>query len=443
MKLLFTGNTCLINGNQYPGIPLILDSKNKILEVPSVWLRHLVLNNKPVLSSIKQYAYQLKYWWIFIGDNGIKWDEVSDQTLRSWRDFMLAQGVDRKTINNYIITVFRFYLWAEKEKYVRDLIGEADISRDFYPPITVSKKRGKKLSNVFTTSLLFKTVPKPILPTPTSEQITILDKVLCESYGDNVCLFVRDSCIISWMQNCGLRRAEATSLKVSEIPDWNKLIDLEIEDDGANVRITGKGSKTRIVRARFQLLMDTRHYIENERELIVNRFKQKYGLAYKEPNEVFLSSKTGKALHPDSISQKLAKVFRKAGVEGSGHRIRARYATNQIEELFRAYYEKNRAMPHDETILLLVAQLMGHSNYRSLRPYLALAKKRLLLNTDTGRLADAKEEHHLLSKSNEIAKAKLSQYKEFESMITAYMKGDKSRFLEEMDDLLKQMEDKY
>ena len=70
-----------------------------------------------------------------------------------------------------------------------------------------------------------------------------------------------------------------------------------------------KGGRVQSVDVLPELLLETREYIYGTRADIVKRFKKKYGAEYKEPAEIFLSNKTGKALNKRSVSNLLRKVF--------------------------------------------------------------------------------------------------------------------------------------
>lgn len=112
------------------------------------------------------------------------------------------------------------------------------------------------------------------------------------------------------------------------------------------------------------------------------RFKRLKGINYKEPDEVFLSEKTGMPLALTAITNLMTGWFKKSGVAGHGHRLRATYLTSLFEaeiaaEELRIAANSNTKIQIDyELILLKVAERAGHANIDSLRPYLTLARKR-------------------------------------------------------------------
>ncbi len=435
--LIFTGENCVIENQAYSGIPLMLDSHNNIIEATSNWLRHLALVRRRAISSVRQFAYQLKQWWTFLEKNKINWDAVDDYTLVAWRDSYLDNGYDKATVNSLVLTVFRFYLWAEKKGYTNGLIGEADITHNFRPNISVVVNTNEKGQTQYTTPLLIRTTAKPILPTPTNDEITKIHEALAEMYGDNSDLLIRDSLILLWMEGTGLRRAEVLSLKTTDIPEWGTLESVEREDENEKITVVGKGDKKRMVFAGIDLLTQTREFIENERQTIVYRFRSKQSAIYKEPKNIFLSAKTGLQLTPDAVSQQFAKAFKKAGVKGSGHRVRARYLTNLVTGLLEAQFEKFKSLPDVASILLPAAQIAGHNNIETLRPYLDIARKGILQNTESMRATMAKDKAIVSERRVSISQNKLDKNKDFENLINTIKSGNSAAALREFKKLQK------
>jgi integrase len=389
-RVTFTNHGCLIGDVHYPGIPLLIDHANQIVTVASDWLRNLVVMRGSPGSSVRQFAYHLKYWWEYINERGIPWDEVDDSIVITWRDKHL-KCLEPRTVNAYISTVFRMYLWAETQGYVNGLIGEHDLRSKIQPPLTVTINTERRGSFRFVSPLLKRTVAKPVLPTPTHKEITLIHQALAELYNANIDLMVRDALILTWAESTGARRLEVLSLRVSQIPTWDEIDVLENSEERTALTITGKGNKNRSLWVGIDLLIQTREYIENERRTIVSRWRKLLGPSYKNPATIFLSSKTGLRLHEDSVSQKFALAFRKAGVKGSMHRVRARFLTDLVENALERELETLGAIPDATSVLLPIAQIAGHNNVSTLMPYLAIGKKRLLRQTVAERTAMSQE----------------------------------------------------
>src|SRR5947209_16474002 len=135
--ITFTDERCLIGGIPCPCIPLLINHDYRIIEPASDWLRHLTITRRKSASSVRQFAYHLKYWWGYLNRAGIAWDEVDDFVMLRWRDQLLLKD-DPATVNGYVSTAFRMYLWAESNGYTDGLIGKADFERKIRPPLSVN-----------------------------------------------------------------------------------------------------------------------------------------------------------------------------------------------------------------------------------------------------------------------------------------------------------------
>src|SRR5215213_4840650 len=267
--LIFTDEQCLIHDVVQPEIPLLLSSDNLIVEAPSDWLRYLIVVRKKSLTSVRQFAYHLKSWWSYLSYKNINWDEADDFDLMSWRNLLIEKQLQNATINNYISTVFRMYLWAERKGYTLGVIGEADSAKNIRPQITVDVSMDQRGRKQYTSPLLIKTTTKPILPTPTNEEISRIHQALLKLYKNNIELIIRDSLILMLMEQTGTRRAEALSIKTNQIPEWDELIELSEKDEKKQLTIKGKGNKIRSIFVGVNLLIQLREYIEIQRYNLV------------------------------------------------------------------------------------------------------------------------------------------------------------------------------
>lgn len=434
-SIIFTDSQCVIGELPCPGIPLLISFDNCILEMPSDWLRHLIVIRRKATSSVRQFAYHLKCWWSYINRIGIAWNEVDDFVMVRWRDECLKK-YNAATVNGYVSTVFRMYLWSERNGYTHGLIGEADWEKGSRPPLSVELSTGRNGMKIYSSPLLIPTTAAPILPTPTNDEITKVHEALEELYRGNISLMIRDALILSWMEQTGIRRAEVLALKRSQIPEWDEILVMEETSEKKEITVIGKGNKKRSIWVGTDLLSQTRDYIEEERQALTNHLRQRLGSNYKNPKEIFLSSKSGGPLHPDTISQKFAQAFRKAGVKGSGHRVRARFLTNLVEDAFEREFEKLGSVPDLTSVLLPVAQIAGHSNVETLQPYLAIAKKRLLRRTVAERAAAAEERALGAERRCAFVITRMKMFDILGDLVKAVESGSKKRIISASQHLL-------
>jgi integrase len=434
--LIFTDDQCVIAGTVYSGLPMLINSDDRILEAPSDWLRHLTVMQGEAKGSVRQFAYHLKYWWSHLNQVNKAWDDVNDFVLLNWREELLRGGCIDKVVNSYVSTVFRFYLWAERNGYTHGLIGEADWEQQVHPPLTVEIKVGPKRTKSYSSPILKRTIAQPLLPIPTNDEITKVHEALAELHGVRDDLLVRDTLILTWMEQTGVRRNEVVTLNLSQIPEWDEIERLQEVGDNKEISIVGKGGKKRSIWAGTDLLFQTQEYIVEERQSIVDHFRERLGSTYKKPKAVFLSSKSGRQLHPDSISQTFAKAFRKAGVGGSGHRVRARFLTNLTENAFESEFERRGSIPDLVSTLLPVAQIAGHSRVETLIPYVGIAKKRMLKQTAAERTAVMEQRAIAVERRLAVNLMKLHKANSISDLTKSIESGNKKRIKNELEKLL-------
>lgn len=139
-----------------------------------------------------------------------------------------------------------------------------------------------------------------------------------ESINESDPLGLRDRAIFEMLYGSGLRSEEVISLKIDEI---------DFEED--QVRVTGKGKKTRIVPVGEIAIYSVREYLEKGRpELLLNNSGEK-------PNDsgiLFLSAR-GNPLATSDIRRRTTKYVRKAAVKSgtTSHVFRHCFATHLLE----------------------------------------------------------------------------------------------------------------
>lgn len=387
---------CQIGGRSWVGIPTLI-WPGGIDEVVSDWLRALVVDHGDAASSVTEYAKIMRAFLRFCRQHRKAWQSVDDEFLILWREHLPRSKVSAKRINACLKTIFAFYQWAEENKFIRYQVGiyaEGDLPAAIAPtkfPITAkrvfTKGRSGRVYHGWTTTLALSQAGQKVLVrhTPTEQEIRELHNVAVERLNGE-----RDSLMFSWAEEAGPRRAEILQVCKSHLPTMDQLGGLIQRDEYWPVVLRRKGGRSQTILVSPDLIVRTLEYIETERRKIVEaRRKNK---DYREPDEVFLSSRTGKVLHPDSVTSIGRKAFRKAGISDANiHRLRARFAVRTIETLVDAVF-CDRMIGSDstwiETILVKAAEMMGHANPISLRPYLTYVLNRRIQRAD-GTKADA------------------------------------------------------
>ncbi|NUU41855.1 site-specific integrase [Tardiphaga robiniae] len=408
-----TDATCVIAGRSYNGLPTLVWAEG-IDEAASDWLRHIVIRTGAALSSAYEYAKILRPFLRFCRVHGRPWDGVDDEFLVLWREKMRrTDGIDAKRINTVLIIVFAFYRWAEETGRLRFHVGIYDAEllphyvqlRNF--PITAEKifskgKRGRVITS-WTTPLTMSVSQSSQgkRHTPNDHEAMRIHEVAADrEFGE------RDTLMYSWAEEVGTRRAEILSLRKKDLP---KQADVMRDNDGHvkwPIKVVRKGGATWTVLAPTDLVLATWDWIFLGRADMVERCRKSI-LGYQEPQEIFISSRTGMPLDEDSLTTLAKRDFAVANVEkASLHRLRAKYCVEQIQTLVDSLFEGGLKVGATsswvETILTIVAERMGHMSPMSLRPYLNQVLDRKIRTAEASLAQSMKSSIRILNNRRKI-----------------------------------------
>lgn len=447
--IVSTDSSCKINGRAWPDIPTLV-WPDGIDEAASDWLRANVVEYGVAPSSALEYANIIRPFLRLCRKRKRAWHSVDDNFLIVWRDYLHeTKKLSVKRVNNALDTIFAFYRWAEEKKRIRFQVGI--YTADELPmalqhmifPISAkrnfSKGRSGRIVGSWTTTLRISGAKQesPVRHTPTEIEIQKLHELAVERlHGE------RDSLMFSWAEEVGSRRAEFLRVCKSHMPTGDALADLIERDEPWVILVRRKGGKTKPLHVPCDLIIRTQDFIEFGRSEIVNRCQQEI-VGYSEPEEVFLSSTTGLALHPDSVTSIGRRAFRQAGIKNANiHRLRARFAVRTIETLVEALFEDKIVGSESswiETILIKAAEMMGHSDPRSLRPYLTYVLNRRLQTSDSTKAAKLESRLRQMRLHEGTVVRRLGQYHNLQEVakhIQAGREPDAAIALRKMADML-------
>lgn len=179
--------------------------------------------------------------------------------------------------------------------------------------------------------------PKKPRTLPKTVEKDALNAALDRPGGDG--LAVRDHAIVELFYSSGLRLAELCALNVDSV-------------GSRELRVTGKGSKTRIVPVGSKALAALQRWVR-ERALIV-----------KDDERALFVGREGRRLSPRTVEYRVRAWARAAGLPGGlhPHRLRHSFATHLLEE---------------SGDLRAVQELLGHANLSTTQIYTHLDFNRL------------------------------------------------------------------
>ncbi len=165
-------------------------------------------------------------------------------------------------------------------------------------------------------------------------------------------LEVRDRAILEVAYGCGLRSEELVDLDVASVTF-----------EGEQLRVEGKGAKTRFVPAGEEALAAVARYLETARPALAQSTAPAAGAARGDDRALFLS-KTGRRLSTSDVRRRLRVWARHAAVQGgiSPHALRHSFATHLLD---------------GGADLRAIQELLGHSSISTTQIYTRVESARL------------------------------------------------------------------
>ena len=268
----------------------------------SQFLAYLSNEKRYSKHTCQAYSRDLAVFLAFVENSELKnWQKVSAQDIRSFVASLNREGQSPKSIQRKLSTVRSFYRYLMREGMVKNNPAEG----------IKTPKVGKKLPNVLD-----------------------VDQVLSllKPQQDDI-LSIRDLAILELFYGCGLRLSELANLDIK---------DVDYHDDV--VRVTGKGSKTRLVP------------LGKHAKQALNAWLKKRSL-WGNPDQLALFlSQRGSRLANRSIQARLKYWGDKCGL-GSAlhpHRLRHSFASHLLES---------------SGDIRAVQELLGHANLSTTQIY--------------------------------------------------------------------------
>ena len=140
------------------------------------------------------------------------------------------------------------------------------------------------------------------------------------------------------------------------------------------VPVVEKGGKGRELEVPHGLFVQILEYVWDQRdELVGRRFR---GKLIADPGALWLSLKTRRALTAGAIGNMAKAAFKEAGLEGSGHRLRAYAIEDKLVRTLRQGRSRAGRSHSVDDALFTTAQFSGHVDTRSLTNYVNKIRRR-------------------------------------------------------------------
>lgn len=430
-RLTFTDAEFKWAGETRAGLPLLRWPDGTICEPVLTYFGYSAEMGRVRASSMRPEAYAIRDWLAFLWNEGKAWDEADDLLLRRWRESQRpavdAAEIEARQVERKLGCVFEFY------RLIPSALGLGDDLRPF--PLLVGQIEPK---TGHTYPIQSKTAPagdgrsrevwagaeptskkQTKRPTPDDHQVQrILSHLRAEPSRKDGSTPAgpavepeRNWLIGRSMVDGGLRAEEASNLalhalakalqaesiqglteasgaphpldRLSSDPEGQETVlgalsGLESRSrTNLYVEVTGKGAKTRQAPFAIDLVRDLLVAgVWGVRRTQIAEWSR-LDRDFVPTGHLFLSSKTRSKLLPGTVSDLMKEAFTAAGVDGSGHRLRAYYATKTAVRIWDECFALN-GYRFDQTVLNMaldrLAEAMGHSSVTTtVRHYLDMA----------------------------------------------------------------------
>ena len=280
------------------------------------------------------------------------------QTLDAYDSELVARGVAVNTRRAYANDLGQLADWAEGRSLAPEKVAYKDLrrfaahlSQQGAAKATVARKLAA-IRGLFESMMRADRIgqnPADLLSAPKQAQKLprVLNheeiQALLERIPAHTPLELRDRAMFELAYSCGLRSEEVTTLDVSSF-----------EFDAEQLRIEGKGSKTRIVPVGEHAQRAVIRYLETGRHKLDTRRGE----------QALFLSKSGKRLSPSDVSRRLTKWVRHAALAGgvSPHALRHSFATHLLE---------------GGADLRAIQELLGHASVSTTQIYTRVEPSRL------------------------------------------------------------------
>ncbi|MFL7905853.1 hypothetical protein ACJ41P_32335 [Azospirillum argentinense] len=403
MKLRFMGAGFILGGRPCSGYPVLQDDTGRVVEIVADYFAFRALRRGASSGTLRNEAYVLLDWWRMLERN-CSWDEATDSELERWAGQCDDRGLTPARTVRRVGVVHAFYVAARRHFGAPERLVqlEADVQsgtpRQLSSQLRHSGRRGDipALGPAYRPRTVTK---RPGRPTPEPDEVQRVLDALLEGPHRSDYVGIRDCLLAGWMEQCGLRRegavgvgpgALARALATEGVRDDDGPYDLVAGTDAAHIQdavfaglrrlrqmrrshvfvsVTEKRRKTRSVPVPLGFLEINLQFLWEPWTEAVAALRASRP-DYAPPDRLFLSLKTGRALLPGSAGDIVKDAFSSAGVDGSGHRLRAAFALRVVKTAYLEQRARHGRFWDPAAVLLYAAEVLGHENMETLRPYL-------------------------------------------------------------------------
>lgn len=310
-------------------------AKNKLLAKVDDWLKALTIQRHSK-HTVLAYSAALKRLAQFLAAKNLNWSQLDKRQLSQFVAKRLeVDGLAISSVQQELSAIRHFYDWL--------------------------MKNGKVLVN----PAAHYQIKRPSRPLPAIADIDLITQLLDQPPPDDpkqAALWSRDLAMLELLYSSGLRVGELVALDLADL-------DLSLRQ----VRVTGKGNKTRLVPVGRRAISAIKDYL-NHRAIWLK----------KNETALFISQKIGKRLTTRTVQNRLKLAASRAGIAQNlhPHLLRHCFASHLLSE---------------SGDLRAVQELLGHSDISTTQVYTHVDFAKLTQVYDNAHPRAAKNQDHAQS----------------------------------------------
>ncbi len=325
--------------------------------------------------TLTTYASLISALVRYVDEINVAFESLTDDNIFDWVE-RLKKEPDRRSswsprrkmvqIGRIVRQALYFLLWYQGYfLQTHKLIGTSD---DYQIRVSHKEGRGKRSYNF--TYIHHRAIPKEdvsqeVKPIGHGNISLLYDAVVHST--DNIYVRKRRQNTLRLLEAMGGRRIELPNITLEDIKRAHKTGKLTLWTAKQN------GHKTREIPIHRNWLEPISMFIDTHRKRLVKGLI-KEGIIEKDSGYLLLGSK-GEKISEETITREINRLAKIAGINEKvcPHMFRHRFVTIQVAIRLKEYGKQELPMDVAHTILVKVATLTGHSDPRSLEPYIHLA----------------------------------------------------------------------
>lgn len=315
----------------------------------NAWVREVARDGAtPSPNTWKTYAHHLLDFFSYLEEHNLPWTQIGVQTLIDYRDVQALyrsahtkEFLDRKTVNARLLSVCRFYRFAQEEGFIEQNPVK-------YKRVKTYPAKGTRMLSHITNpgerevpSVIFGRVGKSAIKWQSDDKVV--------RWLNSVPSW-RNKLIAKILYRTGMRRAEVVNLKTYDLPE---LKSVEGSRPEIAFSILGKGAKDRLVYIPAHDLIELYDYIRIERAKLIKRCGAKH--------DYIFVSRNGGPMNPITLNPIFRRISGRCQIRVSPHTLRHSFAVQSLK--------KWRAIGLSQPEKLLQSRL-GHSSILTTEIYM-------------------------------------------------------------------------